>query len=1445
METKSSYLLHRQRNPLRLKRVAIEEFVACWQTGRLIAVTGSYATSSMGYLSWGELIEKMLDDIFEEETDGVKITKEQEELEKSVKEYSEKQDPRFDNIDVIDLAELLRGIDRHYDTKRFKNSRRIVAEKFLLKGSHSDIRKVHNVTDTLVKKLNIRRFVTLNYDLEIEWSLFLNDYEKNIRSNEQRAGIWKEKAKRWKHKSSFESKSNAAIRRSVPGFGLVQSESLSERDAASLFDFAIGKSGFRAKVLHLHGRADKPKSLIISRRDYRDRYWRAGLSRLPFEYGLQSIFAGNPALFVGIGMKEAEVTRALEQVLSDNPNRRSVPMFILWNTPSDANQSDALRLLFYRKFGVHTLFDKELEELLGKLSDSEDLPIDVEAYEKLFYKSQKDDEAHDQTDNAAKLVETAKSIETVASELKENEQDDFAQKADQAKQLDHAAKSVTEVSSSLQDSTKTKLEGRAKNAQRMDIPAKLLAKTASEVQKFKWKKIYFRDPQLKYENLGLRTPLTLWQQKADAATEAPEFGMAEDGKFLSVIAAKKHLQELEVVKTEAETDEKKAKAEKEYAQAEVALAIAEGASVKAKTFVKECLASGHPILPIIGSPSSRRGALVRVLRNLVEDDSRPDDRIVTVSGAFVTEMDSLFAVLSGAWNNKSAFDEEISRISSIGQLKADIEGTNSKRLIIVIAGMERFIAHDGSSLSNELDMLVRIISKLGTENSDKFRLILVGSPRLMRYLETVAPAACDGAKQLVNIGEHSILLGWTEAATNKAVPALRQQSYFEALSEKNEVSPEQLPSVRDASSKRRHFLAMLTEKLSSESEQDPKVVMEILRTLAFIGQPTEDIVLKHAPSLRRQVSDDKNNVDISKITKALDWLKKKGLVLTLEAYPQTWKKAGDLIGLHKTLISELRQRHGVPLSDARLASGFNVGLFVSQPIDSVIPDQEWHRELSILVDGLIGQFNDEDDTPKFSADFITQHKASIEKELRLHFLSEYNSSELARMACHGQSLCLRAALSVLRSYFSTPSLLMAGNRGFDPWLADGPLTDHAARLTRLIRIYRQGVFLRQKVAILADEKEPDNLEEIKAEIGPPPFYADDLAWLHNELGVVLLTQGRLYEANEALNQAESLNNAYIEFGERHQNWRRISLNRLQVLIDMGRIEEAEELIRDIETAIAADAEILCPAAEACNATGEGDCFRDYVIKYYCSKSEPHRGGRLNSTYTTDLILAQAMVIGYQGLCYHLRGALEAGLTCLTDAVQILSRISEQRAYAFFQKHLAALYGRMGKRDEALSSLQLCTAAAGPSRQTDIDHSGRIALAEYGIVSEPSSKVAPTTEIIPQLRETINYALNSDMYRLQLEAMQIRSLVHLQSGDAETALKFATDALSIACRYGFGLRKISLRILIGKILAVRKELSAAKKMLITASRIATSMRYANAVAVAEDYLVTISDEERER
>ena len=58
------------------------------------------------------------------------------------------------------------------------------------------------------------------------------------------------------------------------------------------------------------------------------------------------------------------------------------------------------------------------------------------------------------------------------------------------------------------------------------------------------------------------------------------------------------------------------------------------------------------------------------------------------------------------------------------------------------------------------------------------------------------------------------------------------------------------------------------------------------------------------------------------------------------------------------------------------------------------------------------------------------------------------------------------------------------------------------------------------------------------------------------------------------------------------------------------------------------------------------------------------------------------------------------------------------------------------------------------------------------------------------------------YRVRIEASSSLAKQMRESGDYDAALRYASDALAIACRYGHSLHKISLRVEIGRILVER-------------------------------------------
>lgn len=1330
---RAPYLLERQRDLPRMKRLAFEEFVKALNSGRMIALVGSYASKHLGYPDWTEMVQSFL-------TGCSKGTLNQQLLQ-HLQVRAGANDPQFAATDIMDMGELLAGRDRHADFNQFEDDREEFAKLFKFQGAVADALDRPRVAGALLSSLNINRFVTLNYDLELEWEAFLTEHSRVAIKGLDRQTEWE---------TLVPDLGERLLEREVTGRGRVTSEVPPRKDSAQLIDFALGTPDDDGRrILHLHGRVDRPSSMLVTRRDYRDRYWQSGFSKLPFEYGLRLIFSGNPILFIGIGMSEFEVTRSLEQVLSDNPNRRMVPMFLLWKSV-DQDTDDATRLLFNRKFGIHVLFDYEIAEHHG-------------GYNRIQYLKRVD----------APLSQPPVSMPAVDPVI-------------------------------------------LKDARRLEEPLRLLGEIAeSEKGAHFWQLDDLRDPQAKYSQAGHRVNIWHYLRRKPPKLER-NGGTNTRGKPLARLTG-----------------------------------------VRAGAALVKALSDRQSVKVLIGDPGSRRGAIASVLGGAYEAAYRrkKSGRVVVVNGSFATDTDSIFSILSGAFDGETARKAGISRAASARLLREQINkqlqeqhgrpNVPGRELTLIINGMERFFAHDGSSLSTELDYLIRFVftaeaeyrrwrdylieKKLPPAPPFPLRLILIGTARLQRYLSIVAP---DHHEIRIRSDAKAGVSSFTLGTKGEYVFSVSNEAYFAQL--QRHFSSAAIPVEGDRAARRRRFFANLLDSMSQPTSgiTDPDLAFKILTILAFIGQPTEEHVLRHIRSLWGGANS-LTPICRNKIQQTVKELVDKDLLLRIERFPT---HTVVRLGLHKALIMELRHRHGVPVSEAKLATGFNIGLYTAQPVDAFTPDQRWHQDIGEMVDFLVGQYKDRQRVnPRINE--AAKKLLSTGKTLRtkLHGLDE---RMLARLASPAMADCLRAALSLMRSYYSTPALLMFGNRDLDPWNRDGPLTEHADRLRRILRTARIVALARRLVANELRKKKVAEAE-IARILGPASFYPDDLVWLNNELGVVLTTQGSLYEARTALEEARFINDQYLDFGERHQNWRRISMNMVQLDIDGGLIESAEERLRDIESALEDEAaEMPQPPAQYVGGYlgANFSTLRDYVIAVYAHGGCSGRVGRVDSYYPTNLILGIALVLGYQGLCQHLRGALEPAEELFKDSVAILERLQENRAYAFFQRHRAALYAASKKLKEAEEALRLCVAAAGPTRQTDIDHSGRIALANEGILIPSADGKDSGRHIIPQLSETLRYATTSDMFRLQLEAMASMAGAHLRHGDADSAMMFATDALAIASRCGFGLRKVTLRILFGRILAFNRDRESGRKLVTIASDVATKLGYHSAVQSAEDALV---------
>jgi len=168
--------------------------------------------------------------------------------------------------------------------------------------------------ERLVQDLGIRRFLTLNYDVEIE-----RTFQKQYRTT----GL---KTKKAGHKSDFEYLCDKGagdgrilddrVEYSDGTTRSVLSVCLNGNNVGDLTSFALFSSQYVGQVFHLHGRYDKPSTMVLTQKDYHKTYFKTEKQRYTFEEAFSSVFTGNDVLFVGVGMSEHDILRPLRQFMS-------------------------------------------------------------------------------------------------------------------------------------------------------------------------------------------------------------------------------------------------------------------------------------------------------------------------------------------------------------------------------------------------------------------------------------------------------------------------------------------------------------------------------------------------------------------------------------------------------------------------------------------------------------------------------------------------------------------------------------------------------------------------------------------------------------------------------------------------------------------------------------------------------------------------------------------------------------------------------------------------------------------------------------------------------------------------------------------------------------------------------------------------------------------------
>jgi tetratricopeptide (TPR) repeat protein len=176
----------------------------------------------------------------------------------------------------------------------------------------------------------IYRFITTNYDLELEHAIARNSPEELVRMGFAQ-GVAKES------RLSFTQTDDYVLQ---------------------LSSFPLGLRDRIPTVFHCHGRYDEPDSMIITERDYQKWYLRDTPPGRAFRQNMELLFGSNPILFVGFSMSDNDLLHALRLLSAAEPSRerpRTRSLFaLLPNSGDDLADRDRDDLLLER-YRVHVI----------------------------------------------------------------------------------------------------------------------------------------------------------------------------------------------------------------------------------------------------------------------------------------------------------------------------------------------------------------------------------------------------------------------------------------------------------------------------------------------------------------------------------------------------------------------------------------------------------------------------------------------------------------------------------------------------------------------------------------------------------------------------------------------------------------------------------------------------------------------------------------------------------------------------------------------------------------------------------------------------------------------------------------------------------------------------------------------------------------------------------
>lgn len=308
--------------------------------GRVIGFVASGATTCYGQKSWDDLVAEVVKIALE--TSDSSATRRSGAIRSAHETLSRMKNSgqiKRDATHVLGLASrlaTLAGRRREFRREVAKLFQQTRQEQPLKQLAEVDFTQRANPLRSLIADLRLSRLLTLNYDVEIE-----EEFRRLYRTGgTSRRDVLPRGTGKQEPLSAFDvlcgctqptdddNEKEAMFERALDLPRRVEysdgtsrsvlSVSMSGDNISDLVNFALHPRQFVGQVVHLHGRFDKPEDMVLTDEDYRQTYMRSDENALCFEEALSALHTGNDILFVGSGMREADILRPLRQFISQD-----------------------------------------------------------------------------------------------------------------------------------------------------------------------------------------------------------------------------------------------------------------------------------------------------------------------------------------------------------------------------------------------------------------------------------------------------------------------------------------------------------------------------------------------------------------------------------------------------------------------------------------------------------------------------------------------------------------------------------------------------------------------------------------------------------------------------------------------------------------------------------------------------------------------------------------------------------------------------------------------------------------------------------------------------------------------------------------------------------------------------------------------------------------------